>query len=137
MLSVAIIQVPLLSPSWIYFPLSLSKGNNQMNLEEWRYFLSGPSGEIQIKENPTKWVDDNSWLDMYRQIYGIGQLPNFNGFTDFFISNCDLFKGMFDSQHPHLDPLPEPWESKLSELQKMIVLKAIRSDKVTRELSST
>lgn len=37
-----------------------------MNMTEWRYLLSGPGGDIKIKDNPTKWVDENSWLDMYR-----------------------------------------------------------------------
>lgn len=101
-----------------------------MNLEEWRYFLSGPGGDIKIKDNPTKWVDQNSWLDMFRQIHGISQLPNFKGFEDFFMTKFDEFKPMFDSQTPHTDPLPEPWNSKLNDFQKMIVLKAIRSDKI-------
>jgi len=23
---------------------------------EWRYFLTGPTGEIEVKDNPTTWV---------------------------------------------------------------------------------
>lgn len=86
-----------------------------MNQEEWRYFLSGPSGDIKLKPNPTSWVDENSWLDMYRQIHGINLLSNFVGFEEFFMHNFDLFKPLFDSQNPHLDPLPEPWDSQLSD----------------------
>jgi dynein heavy chain, axonemal len=39
--------------------------------EEWRYLLTGPSGDIQIPDNPTTWVDNNQWQDIYRQIYGL------------------------------------------------------------------
>lgn len=46
--------------------VQIIQGDNGMNLEEWRYFLSGPGGDIKIKDNPTKWVDQNSWLDMFR-----------------------------------------------------------------------
>lgn len=41
-----------------------------MNLEEWRFFLAGPSGEIEILPNPTQWIAENSWSDIYRNIYG-------------------------------------------------------------------
>lgn len=46
------------------------------------------------------------------------------------MTKYDEFKPMFDSQTPHTDPIPEPWNSKLNDFQKMIVLKAIRSDKI-------
>ena len=28
--------------------------------------LSGPMGDIKLQANPTTWVDENSWGDMYR-----------------------------------------------------------------------
>ncbi|KAL4464296.1 hypothetical protein ABPG72_011341 [Tetrahymena utriculariae] len=110
--------------------VQIIQGDNKMNMEEWRYFLSGPSGDIKIQNNPTSWVDENSWIDMYRQIYGINLLPNFAGFEEFFMKNYDQFRPIFDSQNPHLDPLPEPWNSNLNDFQKIILLKAIRSDKI-------
>jgi hypothetical protein len=27
-------------------------------MEEWRFFLAGPSGQIDVKPNPTDWLDD-------------------------------------------------------------------------------
>ena len=41
------------------------------------------------------------------------------------------FKKVFDSKEAHEEPLPGEWNTKLNSLQKMIVLKAIRPDKVT------
>lgn len=69
---------------------------------------------------------------MYRQIYGLSQLASFAGFEQFFMTNFDDFKSFFDSQTPHLSPLPEPWDTKLNDFQKLIILKAIRSDKVVQ-----
>ncbi len=34
--------------------------------EEWRYILTGPTGDITIEQNPTNWIADNSWPEMYR-----------------------------------------------------------------------
>ena len=43
----------------------------------------------------------------------------------------DEFKGIFDSNNAHEEPMPEYWNNKLNNFQKVIFLKAIRSDKVT------
>jgi len=37
-----------------------------MNDQEWRYLLTGPSGDIKIEPNPTNWIAENTWPDIYR-----------------------------------------------------------------------
>ena len=46
------------------------------------------------------------------------------------MKKADEFKGIFDSSNAHEEPLPEYWNNKLSNFQKIIFLKTIRSDKV-------
>jgi len=46
--------------------IKILQGKNQISASEWRYFLAGPSGDIKIKDNPTKWISENQWPDMYR-----------------------------------------------------------------------
>jgi len=41
-----------------------------MNMNEWRFLLSGSSGDIEIPKNPTNWISDTSWTDIYRNVYG-------------------------------------------------------------------
>lgn len=98
--------------------------------KEWRYLLAGPTGDVKVPANPTKWIDDNSWPDFYRQFYGMDQLQNFMGILEHFMSNVDKYRHIFDSDKPHEESLPEPWNDKLDNFQKLIVLKAIRLDKV-------
>lgn len=62
-----------------------------MNMDEWRYLLSGPTGEIKIPPNPTNWITDNVWPDMFRQITGMSRLENFNGIDKHFVENSDLY----------------------------------------------
>jgi dynein heavy chain, axonemal len=36
-------------------------GDNKIDQNEWRFFLAGPSGQIDPKPNPTDWLDDIEW----------------------------------------------------------------------------
>jgi hypothetical protein len=36
-------------------------GDNLIDPNEWRFFLAGPSGSIEIIPNPTDWLDDLEW----------------------------------------------------------------------------
>ena len=58
-------------------------------------------------------------------------LPAFEGITEYFISFHKKFKKVFDSPEAHREPMPGDWNTKLNSFQKMILLKAIRPDKVT------
>jgi dynein heavy chain len=85
-----------------------------MNELEWRYLLAGPSGDIKTLMNPTNWISENAWPDFYRNLYGLNLLPNFVGIEDHFMKNQEDFKKIFDSSSAHSEPLPDPWEEKLS-----------------------
>jgi len=36
-------------------------GDDKIDMAEWRFFLAGPSGQIDHKPNPTDWLDDIEW----------------------------------------------------------------------------
>jgi dynein heavy chain len=110
--------------------VKLLKGDNKLDEEEWFYLLAGFTGEATVPPNPTKWVPDNSWPGMYRQFHGMDFLPKLKGVRDHMLTKPDDFKMIYDEVEAHEQPLPEPWNSKLDELEKMIVLKAIRPDKL-------
>ncbi|XP_025834065.1 dynein heavy chain 7, axonemal-like, partial [Agrilus planipennis] len=52
------------------------------------------------------------------------------GIRNHFKDNEPLWRKMFDSPEPHNYPLPAPWQEKLSQFQRMLVLRCIRSDKM-------
>jgi hypothetical protein len=37
-----------------------------MDVEEWRFFLAGPTGRIDIPPNPTDWLGDLEWGETYK-----------------------------------------------------------------------
>lgn len=61
----------------------------------------------------------------------MSQLDAYKGFEEYFLANNKLFQPIFDSREPQNEPLPGEWNHKLNTFQKMIVLKAIRPDKIT------
>lgn len=105
--------------------MKIQFGNNAIDLEEWRFFLTGPSGDIEIVPNPTDWLDPLEWAETYKQLYCMSKLSAFKGFDDFFIEFQKRFKKIFDSPDAHLEPLPGDWNDKLNSFQKMIALKCI------------
>jgi len=43
-------------------------GDNKIDMDEWRFFLAGPSGEIETMQNPTDWLDDLEWTQVHKQL---------------------------------------------------------------------
>lgn len=105
-------------------------GASALDPQEWRYFLAGPSGSIDVPKNPTDWLGDLEWAEAYKQLYGMSQLSALKGFDQAFIDNHKEFQKLFDSNEPETMPLPGEWDQKLDYFQKMIALKCIRPDKV-------
>jgi len=112
------------------------QGDNNMDEEEWRYFLAGFTGELKIPANPTDWIPENSWPGVYRQFYGMESLPKLKGIEAHFMENSKQYQAIYDAVEAQEQPLPEPWNSQLDEFEKMIVLKAIRPDKLVPAVQS-
>jgi dynein heavy chain len=110
--------------------VKILQGDNKLNEKEWRYLLAGPSGEIKIKNNPTDWISENLWPDVYMQLFGLSQLEHFKEIEDHFINLSGQYKQYYDSNQPQDEKLPDQWEKKLNEFEKILVLKALRPDKV-------
>ena len=89
-------------------------GDNLIDPAEWRFFLAGPSGSIELIQNPTDWLDDLEWSQVYRQLYVMSQLPAFKGIDTYFIEFNKKFKKIFDSPEAHEEPMPGEWNEKLN-----------------------
>ncbi|NXD64149.1 DYH1 protein, partial [Eolophus roseicapillus] len=110
--------------------------DGQIDMEEWRYLLSG--GVIkEMKENPAPaWLYERVWGD----ILALSSLKNFSSFANDFVDNLEEFRAIFDSPKPHrqvpptLAPLPGKWEAELDAFQKLLVLRCLRGDKITNAM---
>ena len=111
-------------------------GDDRINPVEWRYFLAGPAGEVEIPPRPESlaWIPEKEWADKYRQLCGMDNLEKMKGVKNAFMSMPAEFRKIYDSQDAHDVPLPGDLETKLDDFQKMIMLKMLRPDKITNAM---
>lgn len=104
-------------------------GDNKMDPDEWRFFLAGATGQIDIPANPTTWLGDLEWGETYKQLFCMAKLPTLKGIETYFGEHHLEFKKLFDSNEPENLPMPGKWND-LDYFQKMILLKSFRPDKI-------
>jgi len=108
--------------------VALMKHANKIDPLEWRFLLAGPSNPNVRKVNPEpEWITDQVWLE----ILNVSEIEAFTGFEENVEQNADHYRRYFESTDPQKFPLMEPFESRLSLYQKLLVMRCIRPDKVT------
>ncbi|XP_077357601.1 dynein axonemal heavy chain 2 isoform X2 [Festucalex cinctus] len=100
-----------------------------LNMDEYSFFLRG--GIVLDKraqmENPcSNWLVDSSWDN----ITELDKLPNFHGIMASFEKYPRDWKIWFTSAEPEKAPLPGDWENSCNELQRMLIVRSLRSDRV-------
>ncbi len=100
----------------------------ELNSEQYRFLLTGgvSLGE-QLPEKPNVvWLSDKAWAEICR----MSALDNMGGLHKSIKENLDGWKVIYDSPNPHKETMPEPQQSALSKFEKLLVLRALRPDKM-------
>ncbi|XP_027143976.1 dynein heavy chain 2, axonemal isoform X2 [Larimichthys crocea] len=102
----------------------------KLNMDEYNFFLRG--GLVLDKEdqmdNPcTSWLADSSWDN----ITELDKLPNFHGIMVSFEQHPRDWNLWFTSAEPENATLPVDWENTCNELQKMLIVRSLRQDRVS------
>uniref|UniRef100_A0A3Q4BIM9 Dynein axonemal heavy chain 12 n=1 Tax=Mola mola TaxID=94237 RepID=A0A3Q4BIM9_MOLML len=101
--------------------LLLSK--SEIEYCDFMFLLTGGVGLQNTTPNPDpSWLQDKSWDEICRAC----ELPGLEAFVE----NPTDFKPVYDSKDPCNAPLPSPWCEQLNELQKMIIVRCLRPDKI-------
>ena len=105
----------------------------RINDREYRFLVAGPSGlPSRAAPNPApSAVTDDTW----QAILGLSELEAFLGFDEAFSANPQALQGYCDAVDPYSHPLPDAFEGKLSDFQRLLVLRCVRADKLTGALS--
>ncbi|XP_034551682.1 dynein heavy chain 2, axonemal-like [Notolabrus celidotus] len=109
--------------------------SGRLNMDEYNFFLRG--GLVLDKkeqmDNPCpSWLADSCWDN----ITELDRLPNFHGIMTSFEHYPRNWNLWFTSDEPENATLPGDWESRCNELQKMLVVRSLRQDRVSLCITS-
>ncbi|XP_056131285.1 dynein axonemal heavy chain 12 [Lampris incognitus] len=94
---------------------------------EFMFLLTGGVGLQNTTPNPdSTWLQDKSWDEICRA----SELPGIKGLKEDFFKHPEDFKPIYQSKEPYKTSLPKPWCESLSDLQKMIIFRCLRPDKM-------
>ncbi|XP_040909250.1 dynein heavy chain 12, axonemal [Toxotes jaculatrix] len=106
---------------------NLLLAKEEIEYSDFMFFLTGGVGLQNTIANPDpSWLQDKSWDEICRA----SELPGLQGIKEAFIKSPGDFKPIYDSKEPCNIPLPAPWSEQLNDLQKMIIVRCLRPDKI-------
>ncbi|XP_045470082.1 dynein axonemal heavy chain 7 [Harmonia axyridis] len=112
--------------------VNILKSKDEMDMAEWMFLLTGGVGLENPHANTSEWLVDKSWDELCR----LADYTAYKGLRQHFVDNMDAWKKIFDSPEPQEYPLPAPFDTRLSQFQKLLILRCIRYDKITPAVQS-
>ena len=113
----------------LHMTVRIMQGAKKVNTEEYLFFLRGGlvlDRETQSPNPSSDWISDNAWDN----ITELDKLPNFRNIASSFEQNSRDWYEWYCRAEPEEEALPGEWENKCNELQRMIILRSLRSDRV-------
>eukprot|EP00842_Homolaphlyctis_polyrhiza_P003901 jgi/Hompol1/4511/HPOL_003669-RA len=109
--------------------VKIMEANGKLSKPEYDFLLRG--GQVLDKDaqpaNPcTEWITDDAWDN----ITELDALPTFSGIVSSIEQSEREWRAWFMSSEPDELALPGDWENKLNDLQKMLVVRSLRPDRV-------
>ncbi|CAB3257078.1 unnamed protein product [Arctia plantaginis] len=109
--------------------MMLSTG--EMDTDEHLFLITGGIAIENPIKKPVEWIPVKSWDEICR----ISNLPKYKDFHKDFTKNISQWKEVYDDLEPHTKILPGVWDEKLSQFQKLLVVRILRPDKLTIAIS--
>eukprot|EP00076_Gallus_gallus_P026083 XP_015148870.1 dynein heavy chain 12, axonemal isoform X2 [Gallus gallus] len=106
---------------------NLLMAKNEIERQEFMFLLTAGVGLKNKYKNPDpSWLPDKSWDELCRA----SEIPALKELRSNITENIGEWQKIYDSKEPQSFPLPEPLNDALNELQKMIILRCLRPDKI-------
>lgn len=112
---------------------NLLLAKKEIEYQELMFLLTGGVSLKSAEKNPApEWLQDKSWEEICRA----SELAVFQGLREHFCEHIEEWRGIYDSKEPHSVKFPEPMDKTLNELQKIIILRCLRPDKITPAITN-
>lgn len=103
-------------------------GNGQMTKNDLLFLVLGGADMKSDVTNPdSSWITERIWMNVVR----LSQLKVFSGFVEEFDQYLMEWRAIYDETKPEIMSLPGIWDTKLTTFEKLLVLNALRPDKLT------
>ncbi|CCW68744.1 unnamed protein product [Phytomonas sp. Hart1] len=113
-----------------YLCTAVQQQRGELDEEEFRYFLRGPTRRIDSRPNPDpSWITDNMWTEVQ---FVASQLPFFKGFDVHMAKHIAHYKAIFDSPDSDLHNVALAAEraNTGSLLERLILFRCIGKDMI-------
>ncbi|NXE11184.1 DYH7 protein, partial [Lophotis ruficrista] len=112
---------------------NLLKAKNEIEHQEFMFLLTGGVSLKNKYKNPDpSWLPEKSWDELCRA----SEIPALKGLRNHVSENIGKWQNFYDSKEPQSFPLPDKWNNTLNELQKMIILRCLRPDKIALSITT-
>jgi dynein heavy chain len=102
---------------------------NKVPKQEFDFLCYGGAGIEGIDQRPNpspEWIDAEAWDN----ITALDSIPACMGIASAFEQGQREWRGWFTSPEPEETSLPGDWENKVTEMQRMCIIRALRLDRV-------
>ncbi|TYZ61865.1 hypothetical protein PybrP1_000798 [[Pythium] brassicae (nom. inval.)] len=102
----------------------------KMPQDEYEFLLKGGSSLAQddrVANYASEFLPDQAWGG----IVELNKLARFHGLVSSFEQAAKAWKGWYQSSTPELEPLPGDWDVKCNDLQRMLLLRCVRPDRLS------
>ncbi|ELV12158.1 Dynein heavy chain 12, axonemal [Tupaia chinensis] len=109
------------------------RARKEIEYQELMFLLTGGVSLKTAEKNPDPtWLQDKSWEEICRA----SEFPAFKELRTHFCKHISEWREIYDSKEPHNAKFPAPMDSNLNELQKIIILRCLRPDKITPAITN-
>lgn len=108
---------------------SIARRAGRVAIDEWNCFLRGSPTDFSSYDNDIDYVS----LALFQKLMGLEETHyNFKDLVESFKNSVDqiIWKDIMKAEEPHLIPLPEVYEHRLTPFQKLMLLKVMREEKL-------
>ena len=108
--------------------LRIMDGEGNLDMNQLDIFLKGNLSLEKCKEKqPADWISDAGWHDMQRLT---AEVPSCGALIPDLKSDINKWKDWYDMDAPESHPIPGGYDDKLSPLERMLVLRCFRVDRI-------